>query len=288
MNAPDAPHASHISVGVPPVELVPVIQVDGPLERQSRVGAPLENLLCPIHPEEPVHLPFLRHLELGGVPQIVMRLSLLQIFQTVDHVALVLLVKLQRLLGPLRTTLQLVILVVVETEVVGQLSPDDGFFNEGLLALGASRLLPAVGPHGQHRPLHRDLPEVDPGGQVAQRIFVWVVPVCPKDLQPVFAEFVELRHPTGKSRPSPFDLRHSLVDLEFLNGLFQVKRFWLFHRASVRVCLQFGVFCAERGHVFVDLRPDCPRPHLHLLGGVPDGHNVVSIYLDHWHFLRLQ
>jgi len=65
------PHApllqlAYISVGVPPVQLVAVVEVDGKPQGLLGGAGPLQDLLGPVHPQEAVHLALPDHLELGG------------------------------------------------------------------------------------------------------------------------------------------------------------------------------------------------------------------------------
>ena len=50
MDPGDGPHATHVTVWVPAIERVLVIQMDGDPERLFRGGRPFKDLLRPIHP----------------------------------------------------------------------------------------------------------------------------------------------------------------------------------------------------------------------------------------------
>lgn len=85
VNAGDGPHAAHIAVGIASVELVLVVEVQTHLQRLFRRPRPLEDLLGPIHAQKSMHFAGLHHLQLGRVPQVVVRFPELQLVARVHY-----------------------------------------------------------------------------------------------------------------------------------------------------------------------------------------------------------
>lgn len=79
VDAGDAPHAADVAVGVAAVELVLVVEVQRRRERLFRARAPLEDLLCPVHAHEAVHLAEVHHFALRRVPYVLVRLRRLKL-----------------------------------------------------------------------------------------------------------------------------------------------------------------------------------------------------------------
>lgn len=79
VDARDAPHAADVAVRVAAVELVLVVEVDRRVEGLLRGGAPLEDLLRPVHAHEAVHLAEVHHLALRRVPDVLVRLRRLKL-----------------------------------------------------------------------------------------------------------------------------------------------------------------------------------------------------------------
>lgn len=55
---------AYVSIGVPPIQLIAVVEVDGKLQGLLGRAGPLQDLLGPVHPQEAMHLALLDHLEL--------------------------------------------------------------------------------------------------------------------------------------------------------------------------------------------------------------------------------
>ena len=114
MDAAYAPHAAHVAVGVPPINLPLVVKLDGPFQSLLRRLRPLQDLhremplvqafipvgnqkgkaskategragrfgyhlFGPVHPAESAHLAVVLHLLLGGVPEVVVGVPILQL-----------------------------------------------------------------------------------------------------------------------------------------------------------------------------------------------------------------
>lgn len=71
VHSANGPHATDVSVGISTVQAVLVVQVNGDSERFFRALCPFEDLLRPVHPQEPMHFAIFHQLELRGVPQVV-------------------------------------------------------------------------------------------------------------------------------------------------------------------------------------------------------------------------
>ena len=138
-------------------------------QRLRRSRRPLQDLLAPVHPHEAVHLAQVDQLPLRRVPELVVRLRVLQLRPRVGELARVRGVQLQALAGPGRGAVEGVVPVGLEVaEVVRELLPDDELFQEALDRL-ARRRAAAVLCSLQGGALGPELPEVEVRGQVGLR-----------------------------------------------------------------------------------------------------------------------
>mmetsp|Transcript_2744 Transcript_2744/g.11000 ORF Transcript_2744/g.11000 Transcript_2744/m.11000 type:complete len:213 (+) Transcript_2744:2112-2750(+) len=123
VNAHDTPRDADEAVRAPPVERVFVVQGDAELERLLGALCPLEDLLGPVHPHVSVHLPTDGHLPLRGIPQLVVRLAPLELFQRVQVRARVASVLVDGGLRPVLGAFHAVVARLVPHEVVSELAP---------------------------------------------------------------------------------------------------------------------------------------------------------------------
>ena len=98
--------------------------------RLFRRLAPLDDLLSPEHAQVIVDGAGGEELALGEVPHVVVCLGALELFVGVDRFAAVVTMFVQRVFGPLGEGFQARVVGVVEAEVEGELSSDDGLFEE--------------------------------------------------------------------------------------------------------------------------------------------------------------
>ena len=125
MLADHGPGDAGVAVGVAPVQLVAVVERDGPLVAEGDRGRPLQNLLGPVHAHVVVHPPGLDHLALGCVPQLVVGLGALQLLERIEPRTRVPGVGQQRLLRPRLGTLPAIVVGIVAHEEYGKLAPAD-------------------------------------------------------------------------------------------------------------------------------------------------------------------
>lgn len=71
MYSPNTPHHTNVAIGITTIKEVPVIQIQGKLQRLLRAAGPLKNFLGPVHAHEAVHLTTVNHLLLSSIPQLV-------------------------------------------------------------------------------------------------------------------------------------------------------------------------------------------------------------------------
>src|SRR6185436_4145509 len=83
--AGNRPRDSSVTIRIAPIEFVIIVESHRNLERLSGRTGPLEYLLPPIHPHVVVHPPLFDHLNLGGVPQCIVRLGVLQLPLAVEN-----------------------------------------------------------------------------------------------------------------------------------------------------------------------------------------------------------
>mmetsp|Transcript_46187 Transcript_46187/g.67463 ORF Transcript_46187/g.67463 Transcript_46187/m.67463 type:complete len:431 (+) Transcript_46187:730-2022(+) len=278
MNTHDRPGGAHVAVGVPAVQREAVVEVVRVLERRGGVRCPLEDLLGPVHAQEAVHLPLRHHLDLRGVPQIVVGAPLRQLVQAVEMLPRVRGVQLERLARPVGATLQAVVVLLVEAEVVRELPAHHRLLHEGghpgTVAGGA--LL-----HLQDRGLGAQLAVVEVGGQVAQGVRVRVVAPVREDLEPAAVAEVRQGGPRrGRPRPQPGDLGHCAVDAQGVDDRVPVLRRG--RRRGPRgggVGGQLRERHQELRQDSVDLGADGARGVLLLGARHPHRHDVVRVHL---------
>jgi len=94
------PGDSCVAAGVPPIQLVSIVEEDGgPLGRLGRL-CPLQDLLGPVHPHVAVHPSQASHLQLGSIPEAIVGAGLLHILPVIEILATVSKVLFQGLSGP--------------------------------------------------------------------------------------------------------------------------------------------------------------------------------------------
>mmetsp|Transcript_107095 Transcript_107095/g.308121 ORF Transcript_107095/g.308121 Transcript_107095/m.308121 type:complete len:319 (-) Transcript_107095:788-1744(-) len=214
----NAPHAAHIAVRVPAVELVAVVEPDRLGQRLLRARRPLEYLLRPVHPQETVHLALTHHLQLGRVPQIIVGLPGLQLRGCVQVLPLVAGVVLQGQLRPVRGALDGVVLFVIETEIVGQLPADNGLFDvrgdallEGLLRLAGL-------PDTQRAPLCGELAEVYVGREAGASVDIGIVSLVREKRQALADKLLQADLARFAARRDARHRPHRSVHLQRLLG----------------------------------------------------------------------
>ena len=79
----NTPGDTSIPIRFSPIELVPVVKINCHCQRLFRVIGPFEYLLCPVHTHIPMHFPAFHHFALGGIPEIVVRLCLFELFKRI-------------------------------------------------------------------------------------------------------------------------------------------------------------------------------------------------------------
>merc|ERR1719270_792518 len=130
VNTSNAPHDTHIAIWIIAIQGISIIEPDRFLKCLLRTLSPLQDLLCPVHPQEAVHLALLDKLKLGSVPQVIMCPALLQLLSGVDVLPRVLRVVCQGLLRPVGGSKDGIVLGIVEAKVIRQFSANHGLFNE--------------------------------------------------------------------------------------------------------------------------------------------------------------
>mmetsp|Transcript_14257 Transcript_14257/g.39074 ORF Transcript_14257/g.39074 Transcript_14257/m.39074 type:complete len:277 (-) Transcript_14257:507-1337(-) len=185
--AEDPGHA-RVAVGVAAIKAVLVVEVKKPLEPLLRRWRPLEHLLPPVHAHVVCHLASHDNLLLGRVPHLVLCCAILELLERVLGRPLVLLVLLERLLGPGGQAGEVVVLALEVAEVEGQLPPHDRLLDEALLPR-----LRALRGHDGHRRMHRrDVAEVVVGREVRGVVHLGLVAVLAVVGEPVVKELLQL------------------------------------------------------------------------------------------------
>mmetsp|Transcript_35783 Transcript_35783/g.93624 ORF Transcript_35783/g.93624 Transcript_35783/m.93624 type:complete len:316 (+) Transcript_35783:82-1029(+) len=229
MNATDGPHAPNVPVGVVAVERKFVIEINSISKRRSWVSSPLENLLCPVHPHEAVHLALGGHLTLRSVPEWIVGVGGLKLGPRVQILALILSVKCERVLCPVRGPLDRVVLVVVEAIVVRQLAPDHQLLHKVALALGM-----LGGPLDQQRgTLRRQLSKVEVRRNLALCLLVWVVAFVVVDVEPLRDELLQCSVRGSAAGWKSWRFGHRPVGIQRCEGLNPVNSLWELHHARI-------------------------------------------------------
>mmetsp|Transcript_130512 Transcript_130512/g.292027 ORF Transcript_130512/g.292027 Transcript_130512/m.292027 type:complete len:217 (-) Transcript_130512:250-900(-) len=203
MDSADAPHATDVTIGIPAIEFVAVVQSDRGRQCLARARRPLKDLLGPIHTQEAVHLSLPYHLELRSVPEVVVGARRLERLGAVDILPCIALVVFERALCPIRRALQGVIALVVEAEIVRKLTAHNSLLNEGLAAPleGLATALSLSNPTDtQGAVLCRDLPKVEVRGEARERIGVGIIAFICKESQTVFAKVFQKSSPGNTAR----------------------------------------------------------------------------------------